>query len=121
MFEMLKLLADGLAPPCCPVKLMVVGLTESTAAGAFTVTVALADLLVSAVLVAFTVIVRSAVTVGAVNRPEGLIVPPVADQVTDRLLLFATVAVNCWALPEATVALTGETETLTGAAFVVNV
>jgi hypothetical protein len=116
---MFKMLAGGLAPACCPVKLRVVGLTESTAAGAFTVTVALADLLVSAVLVAFTVTVRSAVTAGAVNRPDGLIVPPVADQVTDHLKLFATVAVNCWVLPEATVALLGETETLTGTALVV--
>lgn len=118
---MFKTLAGGFAPPCCPVKLTVVGLTESTGAGAFTVTVALADLLVSATLVAFTVTVRSAVTVGAVNRPEGLTIPLVVNQVTDWLLLFATVTVNCWVLPEATVAFTGETVTLTGNAFVVNV
>ena len=82
---------------------------------------ALADLLGSATLVAFTVTVRSAVTVGAVNRLEGLIVPLVTDQVTDWLLLFATVLVNCCVLPEATVAVMGEMETLMGAAFVANV
>jgi hypothetical protein len=65
------------------VNVRLAGLTESTAAGAFTVTVALADLLVSATLVALTVIVWSVVTVGAVDEPAGLIVPPVADQVTD--------------------------------------
>jgi len=57
---------------------------------------------------------------GAVNKPAVLMVPPVADQVTDWLLLFATVAVNCWFPPDATDAVEGETETLTVNAFVVS-
>ena len=80
VFEIVTALAAGLPPPCCAVNIRFVGLTESAAVGAFTVTGALADLLAFATLVAFTVIVWSVVTVGAVNKPALLIVPPVADQ-----------------------------------------
>ena len=69
-------------------KLMLVGFSVRMPAATFTVTVALADLVVSATLVAVTVTVFVAVTVGAVNSPAVLTVPEVADQVTAVLLLF---------------------------------
>jgi hypothetical protein len=71
-------------------KLMLVGFRVRMPAAAFTVTVALADLVLSATLVAFTVTVFVAVTVGAVNSPVVLTVPEVADQVTAVLLVFVT-------------------------------
>jgi len=69
------------------------GITVVATSGALTVTVADADLVVSATLVAFTVYVP--VVVGAVYRPRDDTVPPVADQVTAVLLEPLTVAVNC--------------------------
>jgi hypothetical protein len=57
---------------------------------AFTVTVALADLVVSATLVAFTVTVVVVVTMGAVRSPVVLTVPEVADQVTAVLVELVT-------------------------------
>lgn len=66
-----------------------------TAAGAFTVTIALAFLVVSAALVAVTVTLVALVTLGAVNRPPLDTVPPVAAQVTAVLLVPFTVATNC--------------------------
>jgi hypothetical protein len=70
-------------------KMMLVGFrVRNPAAAAFTVTVALADLVLSATLVAFTVTVSVAVAVGAVNSPVALTVPAVADQVTAVLLVF---------------------------------
>jgi hypothetical protein len=72
-------------------KLMLVGFSvRMPAAAAFTVTVALADLVLSPTLVAVTVTVFVAVTVGAVNSPVVLTVPEVADQVTAVLLVFVT-------------------------------
>src|ERR1700722_37767 len=71
-------------------KLMLVGFNVRMPAGAFTVTVALADLVLSATLVAVTVTVFVAVTVGAVNSPVVLTVPEMADQVTAVLLVFVT-------------------------------
>ena len=96
-------------------KLRLIGLTvrAGTGAGAFTVIVALADLDVSAALVALTVTVVSVVTVGAVNNPEALIVPAVAVQVTVVFVLLLTVAVNCCVPPDAIDALVGDTVTLT--------
>ena len=58
-------------------------------------TVALADLVGSATLVAVTVALLLAVTAAAVYRPEAETLPPVADQVTAVLLAFDTVALNC--------------------------
>ena len=46
---------------------------------------------------------------GAVHNPVALIVPPVAVHVTDRLLLFVTVAVNCCVASAPTFAVSGET------------
>ena len=119
-FAMLKVAGAGLVPPCVAEKLRLIGLTvrAGTGAGAFTVIVALADLDVSAALVALTVTVVSVVTVGAVNNPEALIVPAVADQVTVLFVLLLTVAVNCCVPPDAIVALVGDTVTLTGCCVV---
>jgi hypothetical protein len=62
------------------------------------VTVALADLVVSATLVAVTVAVACVTLVGAVYKPAGEMLPAptgVIDHVTAVLLAFITVAVNC--------------------------
>jgi hypothetical protein len=72
-------------------KLMLVGFNvRIPLADAVTVTVALAYLVVSAALVALTVTVVFAVTVGALNNPALLTVPAVDDQVTAVLLVFVT-------------------------------
>ena len=65
--------------------------------GTVTVTVAAADLVLSATLVARTVNVPA--VVGAVYRPVVETVPPVADHVTAVLLVPVTVAVNCCVPP----------------------
>jgi len=82
-------------------------------AGGFTVTVAEALWLVSTWLVAVTVTVVWAFTVGAVSNPELEIDPAVADQVTAVLVFPVTVAVNCCVPAEATVAAVGEMLTVT--------
>jgi positive regulator of sigma E activity len=91
--------------------------------GAVTVTVAEADLLESALLVAITVSVPA--LLGAVYAPEELMVPSAADQVTDLLEAVPwTVALN-WAVPPVlTDVEAGETATevttgVTGAAVTV--
>jgi hypothetical protein len=80
----------GLVTPTLTLpKLMVAGFSvRMPAAAVFTVTVALADLVLSATLVAFTVTVSVAVTIGAVNSPVVVTVPAVTDQVTAVLLVF---------------------------------
>ena len=65
-------------------------------------------------LVAVTVTLVVAVTLGAVNMPLGEIVPFEADQVTEGFEALFTVAENCWAAPEATLADVGVMETETG-------
>jgi hypothetical protein len=80
--------------------------------GVFTVTIALAFLVVSAALVAVTVTPLLLLTVGAVNSPPLEIEPAVADHVTLVLLVPRTVAANCCVLPDATLVLVGETVTL---------
>ena len=71
-----------------------VGLIDTEAAGAaVTVTVAEADWVLSATLVAFTVYVPA--VVGAEYSPELLTEPPVADHVTAVFDVPLTVAVNC--------------------------
>jgi hypothetical protein len=82
-----------------------------TVPGGFTVTVAEAELAVLAWLVALTVTDVEEVTVGAVKRPELEMDPAEVDQVTAVLGEPLTVAVNCWAPPEETVALPGEIST----------
>jgi len=71
-------------------KLRLVGLSVSMPIAAFTVTVALADLVVSATLVVVTVTVVVVVTMGAVRSPVVLTVPEVADQVTAVLVELVT-------------------------------
>ena len=66
--------------------------TQTT--GALTATVADADLVLSAALVAVTVKVPA--VLGAEYKPAEEMVPPVADQATAVLLEPVTVAVNCW-------------------------
>lgn len=83
--------------------------TETT--GALTVTVAEADLVESAALVAVTV--KLPAVLGAVNRPDVEMEPPLADQVTAVLLEPVTVAVNCCVPPVASEAEPGLTETAT--------
>ena len=72
----------------------------------------------SATLIAVTLTVVGAVTLGAVNNPLLVIVPPVAVQVTAVFELLLTVAVNCWVAPEMRVDEVGETTTPTPPAVV---
>ena len=51
---------------------------------------------------------------GAVNKPDELTVPAVADQMTDAFAVLLTVAMNCCVVPEVILATKGETEMLTG-------
>jgi len=86
-------------------------IVTATVCGALTVTVADADWVVSAALVAVTMNVPA--LLGAVNKPEDEIWPPEADQVTAVLVLPVTVAENCWVPPVVSEAEAGETLTLT--------
>ena len=85
--------------------------------GAATVTVAVANLVLSATLVARTVNVPA--VAGAVYRPPVETVPPVADQVTAVLLVPVTVAVNCCVPPVSSEADVGLIPTETSATFMV--
>jgi hypothetical protein len=94
-----------------PVRMVpVVGETETPfATGVATETVVDADFVVSAKLVAVTVIFP--VEVGAVNNPLAAIVPPVVDQLTDLLVAVpCTVAVNCCVAPVRMAGVAGEME-----------
>jgi hypothetical protein len=64
-------------------KARLVGFAERVDAVKVTVIAALADLVMSATLVAVNVTVVPFVTTGAVNSPELLTVPAVTDHVTD--------------------------------------
>jgi hypothetical protein len=76
------------------------------------VTVAVADLLASALLVAVTVADVKVMTVGAVYTPAEVTVPVDAVQVTPELAeSFATVAVNVWVAPPIRVTTAGPTVT----------
>jgi hypothetical protein len=88
-------------------------LTEAGAEGGFTVTVAEATAVDDAALLAVTVRLEVAVTLGAVSRPLLVIEPAVVDHVTLVLLEPLTVAVNCDVAPEATDAVAGLTLTVT--------
>jgi len=109
------LTAKGTVPFCGDTVRTAVGGTST----GVTVTVALADFVVSATLVALTVPVVFAVTVGAVNKPVLETFPIVADQVTDVFVAFETVAVNCRAPPDIIVADVGEIVTATVAGAVI--
>jgi len=112
------LLPVTVAVNCCvpPVSTVaVVGATVRETVGAeFTVTAAVADLVMSATEVAFTE--KLPAVAPAVKRPAVEIVPPVAVHVTAVFVLPVTVAVNCWVPPVRTVAVVGETVTPTGGA-----
>lgn len=82
-----------------------------TTGAVVTVTVAEADLVVSATLVAVTVTLP--VVLGAVKRPLAETLPPLADQVTAVLLEPVTVAANCWVALVTTEATVGEIATAT--------
>src|ERR1700739_201487 len=89
-------------------------------AGAATVTVAAADFVTSAALIAVTIKVPA--VAGAVYRPLDEMLPPLADQVTLVMLEPVTVAMNCCVPPSFKDADTGETETaITGALLTVTV
>jgi len=88
-----------------------------TDAGAVTVTLTEAFLVVSAALVAVTVYV--AALLGAVYKPALETVPPVAVHVTAVFELPVTVAVNCFVAPVWIDADVGLIETTTGGAVVV--
>lgn len=75
-------------------------------------------LVVSGWLVAVTVTGVVAETAGAVNNPEELTLPALADQETAKFELLLTVAVNCWVPLAAMVALWGESETVVGSDIV---
>jgi hypothetical protein len=79
-------------------------------AGAATVTDALADLVESATLVAFTVDTPAG---PAVNNPACVTDPAVVDHVTAVFVFPVTVAVNCCCFPGATFAEGGKIATLT--------
>lgn len=90
---------------CCvwpPPRAAVGGATDTVIGGA-SVIVAVANLVVSAWLVAVTVTVCCVVMLaGAVYRPVALIVPGAfegIDQITPVLLEFVTGAENCWPCP----------------------
>ena len=73
-----------------------------------------AVLVVSAWLVAVTVTGVDVGALGAVNNPEELTLPAVADQVTEWFESLPTIAVNCCCPFAAIVALWGESEIVIG-------
>lgn len=99
-------------PTVC--KETLVGLSETEMTGAdVTVTVADADFVPSAALVALTVYVPA--VLGAVYSPELDTVPPVALQVTAVFVVPLTVAVNWCVVPVCSVVVFGLIPTTTGA------
>jgi hypothetical protein len=78
---------------------------------------ALADFVGSAVLVAVTVALVFAVTLGAVYRPLLLIFPVEADHVTATFDVLVTWAVNCSVPADVTLVLAGVTVTPTAVAL----
>ena len=108
------------ATNCCPAPDFTdaeVGETDTLTVGGATVgttlTTELALFVLSAELVARTVIAVVAETLGAVKTPVLEIIPAEADQVTAVLLVPSTLAVNCRLPPAVTLVLVGEMEMLT--------
>ena len=85
----------GLVDPCLAEAVMVAGLRVSDESGFLTVISEYALSLLSALLVAVTLKVISAVAGRVLNNPFALIVPNVVDHVTAVFALLVTVAVNC--------------------------
>ena len=104
-------------PSVAPETDVVVMLSGGGAEVAVMVTADFPDLVGSATLVAVTVALVLALTVGAVYRPVFEIVPGEADQVTATFDVLLTRAVNCAVAAEDTVAVAGVTVTATLAAF----
>jgi hypothetical protein len=100
-FVMLTLAGVRLAP-ACPLKLKLAGFTVSTAGTGLTARAMVALLLESAWLVAVTLTGLGEPIVGAVNKPDELTVPAVADQVTAVFKVLLTREVNCWVFAETT-------------------
>lgn len=118
VFVMLTLAGATLELPACPAKRKLGGLTARTAGTAdelvgFTVKTTVALLLESALLVAVTSILVAELTLGAVNKPDALTVPAVADHVTAVFGVFITLAVSCRVLPETTDVFEDDAVTLT--------
>jgi len=109
------LLPVTVAANCCVAPVFRVaepGLTETATAGAaVTVTLAVADFVESAALVALTVYVPA--VLGAVYSPVGEMLPPFTDQVTLVLELPVTVALNCKVAPVVAAGFVGVSETAT--------
>jgi len=78
-----------------------------------TVRATVALLLASALLVAVTSISVGELTLGAVNKPDALTVPAVADHVTAVFGVFMTLAVNWRVFPEMMFVFEGDAVTLT--------
>jgi hypothetical protein len=76
--------------------------------------VAVACLVLSAWLIAVTVIDVLALTVGAVNMPLALMLPALAFHVFVAFVVLLTVARNCRLLPDNTVVLDGVIAIVTG-------
>jgi hypothetical protein len=107
----------------CPAssEIPVVGVVNEMEIGV-SVTVAIADFVVSVLLVAVIVAEVVVITAGAVYSPVELIVPVLAVQVTPALAESAvTVATNVCVAPPISVAVVGLTETLIGASVTVAV
>jgi hypothetical protein len=112
--DLLATVPCTVAENCCVAPVRIVGAAGDTetdvTVGAATVTVAVADFVVSATLVAVTVTVPA--DAGAASRPATEIVPAEVFQVTDLLVTVpCTVAVNCCVAPRRMDGADGETET----------
>ncbi len=97
--------------PCWRLKVVGLAEIEKSFTVALTVTAAEADLLVSATLVAVTTKLPG--FMGAAYAPLEEMLPPLAFQVTDVLLVPLTLAENCWLLPHCSDAELGNTATAT--------
>jgi hypothetical protein len=86
--------------------------TDTGGVAGVTVTLADADLVPSAALVAVIVTVTELLVAGAVKRPEAEMLPWVAIHFTAVLLVLVTLAVNCFVPPAVTLAAEGDTDTL---------
>jgi len=101
-----------------PIRVTVVGLTETLMG--VSVIAAVADFVVSVLLVAVTVAVVVVTTAGAVYTPVAVIVPVEAAHVTPALAPSAvTVAVKVWLAPPMSVTVVGMIATLIGVSVIV--
>lgn len=102
-------------PDCAPgtdVVVIAIAVEEGADVGATEID-ALADFVESATLVALTVTLVAAETVGAVKSPADEIDPLLADHETEVFVAPCTLAANCFVFPDVRLAVVGETEMLT--------